>query len=273
MLARAGPRSPASAVRAARPTSSGRVLRLSSSSTTVSGITSAASPNDRETVRIGDQHRRVDDHPGADWSRRRLRARSRCARRRSREDRSRSPLTSVVDQENLVGGGQSQQRRIVVPHVVSRPWWMHGATCISSGRAMPRGMRVLRCRRRACRRAHEVLARRRRRGVPRPVAAVPRPHAWSCRAPCRDARRPRAATRSVRTSNACGRSRPRCRARSMPAARSSPTTTSSVRASPTFTCTSCRARAATVCAASSGRVSDTRRAKRTRTPSDLRRAR
>ena len=53
-------RSHRSAVRAARPTSSGRVLRLSSSSITVSGITSVAPPNDGEAVRIGDQHRRVE---------------------------------------------------------------------------------------------------------------------------------------------------------------------------------------------------------------------
>ena len=49
-----------SAVRAARPTSSGRVLSPSSSSTTVSGTTTSTSSNVVNARRIGDQHRRVE---------------------------------------------------------------------------------------------------------------------------------------------------------------------------------------------------------------------
>ena len=198
---RAAPRCVRSAVRAARPTSSGRVFRLSSSSTTVSGITTSTSPNEARSA----------GRRSARTCRGRAGSAASCGTRRRRYSASSAsePVGSLCDRAvgspvdgrdrsrsllgriwiAVVGSERSDTQRasctrtpgpndggwcaaMVIACVVDRTCsdgaWrptLSSFCAIVAGRASPS---------RSC-------ARRRRRGVPRPVAAVPRAHVGRAR--------------------------------------------------------------------------------------------
>ncbi len=116
----------------------------------------------------------------------------------------------------------------------------------------------LRCRQWCGARPHRVERRDRGR-VPRSLTSVQGTCPGRATPACRDTFRPHCRSRRSRSSNACSGSRPRCRRRSAVTARSWRSTTSSVRALPTSTCTSSHGVARTDCAGSSGRGSATTR--------------
>ena len=170
-----------SAVRAARPTSSGRVFNPSSSSTTVSGITTSLSSNDVT-------------HDGSAMST----DVSRTTRVR-RVELGSVPLTSDRDES----GGQEighrhslgwvQGRRCAVRNGAllyrsgGARWWMAGVRQDDARAGLP----LLCHRRRRRRRCRRGVPRRRRGGVPGPAAAVPGPRARRARPSRRHAAGPR----------------------------------------------------------------------------------